>query len=60
MEDTKVNDITPKSLECLLDLTADFEVKINAKLAQICQLRGKGKTGIQSCLYTVTLSPTFA
>ena len=36
----------------LLALTADFGVKANAKLTPICQLRGKSKIGITSCLYT--------
>ena len=33
----------------LLDLTADFGVKTNAKLTPIFKLREKRKTGIQSC-----------
>ena len=41
----------------LLDLTADFGVKTNAKLKPIFKLRVKSKTDIQSCLYTVTLTP---
>ena len=41
-------------LVCLLDLTADFCVKATPNI----QLREK--TGIQSCLYTVTLTPAFA
>ena len=44
----------------LLDLTADFGVKKNAKLTPIFKLREKVKTGIQSCLYTVTLFPICA
>ena len=44
----------------LLDLTADFGVKTNAKLTPIFMLQEKRKTGIQSCLYTVTLTPIFA
>ena len=45
----------------LLDLTADFGVKTNAKLTPIVKLREKSsKTGIQNCLYTVTLTPMFA
>ena len=44
----------------LLDLTADFGVKTNAKLTPIFKLREKSKTGIQSCLSTVTLTPIFA
>ena len=47
-------------LLCLLDLTAVFGVKTNAKLTPNCQLRDKSKTGIQSCLYTVTLTQIFA
>ena len=43
-------------LVCLLDLTADFGVKTNAKLTPIFELREKSKTGIQSCLYTVALT----
>ena len=39
---------------CLL---ADFGVKTNAKLLPIFKLREKNKTGIQSCLYTVTMTP---
>ena len=35
---------------CLLNLTADTGVETNAKLTPICQLRGKSKTGSQSCL----------
>ena len=53
-------DVTPREiviyenirLVCLLDLTADFGVKTNAKLMPIFKLREKSKTGIQSCLYT--------
>ena len=42
-------------LVCLLDLTADFGVKTNAKLTPIFKLREReSKTGIQSCLYTGT------
>ena len=37
--------------------TADFGVKTNAKLTPIFKLREKSKTGIQSCLFTVTLTP---
>ena len=45
----------------LLDLTAVFGVKTNAKLTPIFKLRKKSKTGIQSCLYvTVTLTPILA
>ena len=47
-------------LDFLLDLNADFGAKTNAKLTPNFQRGGKRKTGIQSCLYTVTLSPTFA
>ena len=43
----------------LLDLTADFGVKTNAKFSPIFKLRKESKTGIQSCLYTVTLIPFF-
>ena len=46
-------------LVCLLDLKADFGEKTNAKLSSICQLREKSKTGIQSCLFTVTVLRTF-
>ena len=46
---------------CLLDLTADdIEVKTNTKLTPNCQLREKSKSGIPSCLYTVTLTPISA
>ena len=38
-----------------VDLTADFGIKTNAKLTLIIKLREKSKTGIQSCLFTVTL-----
>ena len=41
----------------LLNLTADFGVKTNAKLTPIFKL--VFKTGIQSCLYTVSLTPIF-
>ena len=41
---------------CLLDLTADFRFKINTKLTPNSQLREKSKTGVHSCLYTVTLT----
>ena len=44
----------------LLDLTADYEVKTNAKLTLNFKLREKSKPGFQSCLYTVTLTPNFA
>ena len=45
----------------LQELTADFRVKMNAKLMPIFKLlREKSKTGFQSCLYTVTLTPFFA
>ena len=37
----------------LLDLTADFGVKTDAKLMQIFNLQEKSITCIQSCLYTV-------
>ena len=41
-------------LVCLLDLTADFGVKLNTKLTPKCQLREReSKTGIQSCLYCI-------
>ena len=46
-------------LICLLDLPADFVVKTTAKLKPIFKLREQSKTGIQSCLYTVTLTPIF-
>ena len=48
-------------LVCLLELTADFGVKTNAKLTSICQLRDKRKSGnIQSCLFTlILLTPVF-
>ena len=42
----------------MLYLTVDFGVK--TKLTPIFKLRKKSKTGIQSCLYTVTLTPIFA
>ena len=42
-------------LVCLLDLTADFEVKTNARLTPIFKLREKTETGIQ----TATLTPIF-
>ena len=41
---------------CLLNLTADTGVETNAELTPICQLRVKNNTGIQSCLYAVTLT----
>ena len=47
------------SLVRLLELIADFGVKTNAKLTPIFKSREKSKTGIQSCLYTATLTPTF-
>ena len=43
----------------LLDITAGSGVKTNTKLTQIFKLREKNKTGIQSCLYAVTLTPNF-
>ena len=43
---------------CLLYLTADL--KKNAKLTVICELREESKTGSQGCLYTVTLTRIFA
>ena len=46
-------------LVCLLDITADFGVKTNAKLTPNCQLHNQSKTGIQSCLYKVTLTLIF-
>ena len=46
-----------KRLVCLLDLTADFGVKTNAKLTPIFELREKSKTGIQSCLYRIHSNP---
>ena len=49
-----------KRLVHLLDLTTDFRVKTNAKLTPISKLREKSKICIQSCLYTVTLTPIFA
>ena len=48
-------------LVCLLELTADFGVKTNAKLTSICQLRYKRKSGSQSFLFTlILLTPVFA
>ena len=47
-------------LASLIDLTADFEVKANAKLTPNYQLHSQSKTGIQSCLNTLTLTPVFA
>ena len=47
-------------LVCLLDLTADFGVNTNTKLTPNCQLTEKSKTGIQSCMNTLTLTPIFA
>ena len=44
----------------LLDLTAGFGVQTNAKLTPISKLREKSKICIQSCLYTITLTPIFA
>ena len=44
----------------LLDITAGSGVKTNTKLTQIFKLRKKSKTGIQSCMYTVTQTPNFA
>ena len=44
-------------LVCLPDLTADFGVKTHAKLTPIFKLRNQSKTGIQSFLYTETLTP---
>ena len=44
----------------LLDLTSVFGVENNAQLTPIFKLQEKSKTGIQSCLYTVTLTPIFA
>ena len=44
-------------LVCLLNLTNDFGVKTHGKLKQNCQPREKSKTGIQSCLHTVNLTP---
>ena len=41
------------------NITADFGVKRNAKLTPIFKLQEVSKTGIQSCLYTVTLTPIF-
>ena len=43
----------------LLDLTADFRVKTNAKLTPNFKLLRKSKTGIQSCLFTVNLTSFF-
>ena len=43
----------------LLDITAGSGVKTNTKLTQIFKLREKSKTGIQICLYTVTLTSNF-
>ena len=45
-----------ENLVRLLDLTADFGVKTNAKLTPIFKLREKSKTGIQSCLYALTMT----
>ena len=43
-----------------LDLPVDFGVKTNAKMTPMCKLREKSKTGSQSCLYAVTLTPIFS
>ena len=43
-------------LVSLQDLTADLGSKANAKLTPIFKLGEKSKTGIQSCLYTVTVT----
>ena len=48
-------------LDRLLDPTVDFGVKTNAAmLTPIFKLREKSKSGIQSCLYTVTITLIFA
>ena len=44
----------------LLDSTADFGIKTNAKLTPILKLREKSKTVIKSCLNTETQTPIFA
>ena len=48
------------SLVCLLDITADFGVKTNAKLTPIVSCVARAKNGIQSCLFSVTLTSIFA
>ena len=51
-----------KRLVRLLDLTADFRVKANKVDAdfQVAKINtGIQVTGIQSCLFTVTLTPIF-
>ena len=45
---------------CLLDISADFGVKTNAKLTPIFSCVGRAKNGIQSCLVTVSLTSIFA
>ena len=48
-----------KHLACRLNLIADFGVETNSKLTPNCHLQEKGKTGIQSSLYTITLTLIF-
>ena len=60
MESSEIVNVENIRLISLLEITADFGVKTNAKLTLIFKLEMKSKTGNQSCLYTVTLNPIFA